>query len=463
MSHQNSPNRLFSIYIFILLFIVGVVFTFLVPPFQKPDEESHFNRTLALSQGVLSCSKGKTVIKIPEQYYAMTAFIKSYEMPLHPEHKLPSFISQIYLYSNKKADPIEMDVSAVCNFPIISYLPSLAGIFIGMSMGLNPYITFFLGRLILFITCFIWLIYLYRKTRYKSILVFVASIPMFLHQVSAYGYDGVTFMLTLTLFVMITGLMHKERISIRDYVALFTVSIIYLLNRSGGHELLLLFILLIPSQNIHAKKHRYIFYLFVLYTTIFGLYAATKFHAVTSFIGNGLPEGADPAKQIQFILNHPLQLILVMIKTTISRSIFYLQSMTGILGWLEYGIPHWMYAAYAAIGGWLVANGYNTKERRWTWYQIIAGFFVILINYVYILSIFYVVWTPVGAPVVNGVQGRYFLTLLPFVLLIAKGLANRFNIHHSLQNKYFIWIMIILSFSMTVGVIRTVLLRYYMM
>ncbi len=464
-SHQNNLNSFFEAYVFVLLFITGLAFTFLIPPFQKPDEESHFNRTLALVNGVTSCAPGYTVIMVPEQYYAMTAFIKSYEMPLHPDHKLPSFISQIYLHSNKKAAPIAMEVNAVCNFPIISYLPSALGVFIGLHVSPNPYVTFFLGRFTLFLACFIWLIYLYKKTKYKSLLLFVASIPMFLHQISAYGYDGATFLLTLTLFVKVTELMNKEQmIEVRDYISLSIISILYLLSRSGGHELLLLFILLIPPQKIHKKTYVYFLYMIVFYALMFGIYGLTKIHAVTSFIGNGLPAGADPVKQIQFILHHPLDLLMVLMKTSVLRSTFYVQSMIGILGWLEYGIPHWMYGAYAAIGIWLITIRNEKDNTNMSWYQIISGLTILLLNYVYILGIFYVVWTPVGAQIVNGVQGRYFLTSLPFVLYLAHNLVK--NPTKRVPHEYVLtrWIYIgsiALCMLINLYLINTIYHRYY--
>ncbi len=476
MSHQNSPNRFYITYIFVLLFIVGLTFTFLVPPFQKPDEESHFNRTIALVNGIMSCSSKHTVTSVPEQYYAMTSFIKSYEMPLHPEHKLPPFINKIYLNSNRNAKPISLDVSAVCNFPVISYLPSAIGVFIGLHVSPNPYVTFFLGRFTFFLACFIWLICLYKKTKYKSLLLFVASIPVFLHQISAYGYDGVTFLLTLTLFVKITELMNKEQmIEVRDYISLSIISMLYLLSRSGGHELLLLFILLIPPQKIHKKTHVYFLYMIAFYALMFGIYGLTKMHAVTSFIGNGLPAGANPAKQIQFVLHHPLDLLLVLIKTSVSRSTFYVQSMIGILGWLEYGIPHWMYGAYAAIGLWTIVDrrwnmDYGQQpmdggnKARMSWYQISIGSFVLLVNYLYILGIFYIVWTPVGAQIVNGVQGRYFLALLPFALYLAHNLGNNPTKRIAQEYLFTRWICIgsiALFMLINLYLINTIYHRYY--
>jgi uncharacterized membrane protein len=393
----------------------------------------------------------------------MIGFIKIYNLPLHPDHKMPPHIIQTYAKTNNNTALIQHDVSAVCNFPVISYLPSAIGVFIGMRISPNPYVTFFLGRFTLFLTCFIWLIYIYKKTKYKSLLLFVASIPMFLHQISAYGYDGVTFMLMLTLFVKVTELMSKDQmLKVRDYMSLSIISILYLLSRSGGHELLLLFILLIPPQKIHKKTYIYILYIIECYALMFGIYGLTKMHAVTSFIGNGLPAGADPSKQIQFILSQPVDVILVMIKTTVSRSMFYVQSMVGILGWLEYGIPHWMYVAYAALGGWIIVNTKHGTRNNLDRYHLIVGSFVVLLNYLYILGIFYVVWTPVEAQIVNGVQGRYFLPFVPIVLLMLKGIAEKLSLTYSFHKKYGIWILILISLIISISLIQTILVRYYM-
>ncbi|MEK7522962.1 MAG: hypothetical protein AAB569_05240, partial [Patescibacteria group bacterium] len=56
----------------ILYFLIPVqllIFTFLVPPFQKPDEQAHFEQSLLISKGYLSCTKkSNNMVPIEKKY-----------------------------------------------------------------------------------------------------------------------------------------------------------------------------------------------------------------------------------------------------------------------------------------------------------------------------------------------------------------------------------------------------------
>ena len=57
-----------KIYVYIAL-IFGVLFVFLTPPFQSPDEDSHFKKTYMVSKGVLypTVKKQKSGNYIPKE------------------------------------------------------------------------------------------------------------------------------------------------------------------------------------------------------------------------------------------------------------------------------------------------------------------------------------------------------------------------------------------------------------
>src|SRR3989344_7986882 len=57
--------------VFMFLALLLSVFTFLVPPFQKPDEPVHFYRIITLFQGQLTCdySSDRPHFRLPQSVY----------------------------------------------------------------------------------------------------------------------------------------------------------------------------------------------------------------------------------------------------------------------------------------------------------------------------------------------------------------------------------------------------------
>jgi len=115
----------------------------------------------------------------------------------------------------------------------------------------------------------------------------------------------------------------------------------------------------------------------------------------------------------------PLHVWTVMATTLSTSSIleFYGRSFVGLLGWLDAPLPDAVYAAFAVILGaasaWtLLFAGWNDAARARVAVAVIALGSALLIPLLLLLM-----WTSFDSPVVDGVQGRYFM--LPALLLAA--------------------------------------------
>ena len=76
----------------------------------------------------------------------------------------------------------------------------------------------------------------------------------------------------------------------------------------------------------------------------------------------------------------------------------------------------------------------------------------------------YLIWTPVGAGYVEGVQGRYFLPLLVFLpIFVAVGRSPIADWNFERAVNVFRWITIVLFPLVTIGVLQTTVIgRYYL-
>jgi hypothetical protein len=125
-----------------------------------------------------------------------------------------------------------------------------------------------------------------------------------------------------------------------------------------------------------------------------------------------LVPGADLAGQLRHVLGHPLAFLAAAAGTTAALLPAWLEGMVGNLGHFDVEIP----AAATALGLAAVAAS-ATLERsplpRSGRLLLPATFLVCALA---VLAMAYLGWTPVGSDRIQGVQGRYFLPILPFAL-----------------------------------------------
>ncbi len=130
--------------------------------------------------------------------------------------------------------------------------------------------------------------------------------------------------------------------------------------------------------------------------------------------------GQDTVGQIEFLLNNPLSFLVTLYNMTFfnySDTIF--QALIGVFGAYDTPLPVlFTTIGYALIAFILFTNDKSEIKARRLSLKIRIGIMSLAI--VYLLSIFlamYLFATPVGSPLISGVQGRYF-SFIPYILLV---------------------------------------------
>jgi uncharacterized membrane protein len=200
----------------ILFFLIPVqllIFIFLVPPFQKPDEQPHFEKSLIMSKGYFFCEeKSNNTVPLEKKY---TDFIKTPYLDLMTHQKSAKLPLQVFMQDlfskNQENKQVNFNIDHLCSFPIVSYIPQAFSIWILSFFNTNRIQTIYLVRLTMAILGYFWFLYLYRKIAesYKLILLFTFALPMTLHQISSFSYDALHIMFGLTFFTLI---INKEKI-----------------------------------------------------------------------------------------------------------------------------------------------------------------------------------------------------------------------------------------------------------
>jgi uncharacterized membrane protein len=138
---------------------------------------------------------------------------------------------------------------------------------------------------------------------------------------------------------------------------------------------------------------------------------------------------ADPAAQARAVLLDPLGFLAVAARSTARQGVEWIESLVGYLGWFNVKLPLLAYVLVpcslllATLTNGRDAHALDGRSRLWlVGLGLASGLLLILACYVW--------WTPLHSPVVRFVQGRYFLPVLPLLLLACPSVELHFGRRH---------------------------------
>lgn len=441
-------------YLFWFYFVLlGLFFVFVVPPFQKPDEGTHFNKALLISYGQLNCSQ-KT-FRYQQKYDLLREDKHLKNIPFNSGGIMPVSLYKRPLLATSNEKQLVEGKTEGCQMPIVGYLPQALSLLIIRPLGFNHFVDFFSGRLAMFLVTIGFVIWLFKKVREPIILyplLLMLALPMSLYQLTSYSYDAVQLLLMAVYFVLVMQLklgIVKDR---RAWWLMMGAACLMLLSRKGTEPLIILMPLLLFTK---AKKKYWLVWLIPLFLAVFFLITNLSLLGFES-AKQVLDIHTDSQAQKQLMFERPGYFLTVLANTVHESQDFYIKSLIGKLGWLEYELPSWIYFFMASLFGWvlfyLVSFGKRLSSRfgYFDWLILLS---ILGGNYLYLMILEYLSWSPVGNHVVVGVQGRYFLYLLPILIWF---LVLSFQ---KTVSRYLILVLIVVSILL--GIFGVTIKRYY--
>jgi len=444
--------------LFYFCFFSFIIFGILIPPLNKPDEVIHYIKAVAVSRGILTCSKEE--VPVPSNTLSIlnrkevTRAIQNRggKVDWHSYPKSPLDIDGY----NKKA---LLKTTDVCAFPWVSYLPQAIAIRITTELRFNDILIFYSGRLAIYMCAVLGLFFISRilsNSPFKYAFYTAFLMPMSLQQLSAYNYDGIHIILGFLTSALFLKYYLAKKISIKNLL-IFLASLGFFLISKGGYYAFALLIVPLVWKKYGKRGILYFCALIILFFIPFLF--ALKPLLYNLFFTN-------PVVQSQSTINAPLQLAylklfpssipLIISKTWEQKINEYVLNIIGNFGWLDTPLELHL----LVIGGLLIGLGLfflqtykaplDTKQSR---IIIMLFLLIVIIEYLFLQFIFYLSWTSVGNLVVEGVQGRYFIVLLPLIFSIAIIFAHNKNV------KFFILIFFVFAYFLSIG--NQLFLRYY--
>jgi len=440
-----------KLFIFIAL-TFGLLYVFLLPPFQSVDEGMHFYRTYQISTGRLiakkvHCKIGDELPKSLSSFYEIyVPFIRNINKKTTTKD-----ITHIFKLPLEKDNMVFTEFANTALYSPVCYLTQLPGVMIAKALNSPLAVIYYAGRLSNLLS-YCLLVYFAIKIIpfFKLPMLLLSLMPMSLSLAGAFTCDvavlGLNF-LWIALILRLIVSYKDNKMSPRNIPAIITTAafLAFLIALTKSYILLLPLIFLIPFQTFKTRKQYILFMTSVIFAAIAGFSIWSLY--ISGLTLNMNTTCADVTSQIIFIKTHPLQYIGILLKTFVIKTPRLIITMIGVLGWQDVKLDWITYIIYPILIYFSVAtDNFNFKLRKWQKHLIIIN---TVIGTIITYTSLYLMWSPVGNNVVLGLNGKYFIPMMLPLLLLFKNNTSKLDYENVKMAILICLILILFSSEMS--------------
>ncbi len=421
-----GEKRFGRFFVPLMVFFLGISYMCATSPFIHPDDDYHYNSALYMSSIILGQND---VQYIEEEYFRPDKF------------NLYSSDNDAFVRMNNELLTVQatsIDKKMYCHnrsdrlkHPIV-YLFSALGISIGRLLGLNFTWTYYLG--IVFNLLFYSLmtgVAAWNCHKMRTGILIISTLPAAIHQATSVSYDVVMNAMVLVFVAYVLKVAEEERdVTWKDTGILILISAIFVpVKIIYGIFLLILFA--IPCKRYkgaidYCLKNGSIFLVSGIASIIsrfsvlnyeFGIAAANINTAQKSVGGTDIVLHAEKYGLVD-VLKNPVGMVWIMINTLKVESVKWFKDAFGSsLGAFSIGINNkFIYSFILLLVFCVFLEAYHIKALGWR-LRILS--ITASLGMIFLMMLAMVTWTTYGSNVIEGVQGRYFIPLIPIVCLAA--------------------------------------------
>lgn len=398
--------------------VFGLIYLFALPAYSAPDEAAHaytayYQSSRLLGQEALD-ENGYVLVRAEDRAYVKwqnSANIGSYEQVYNHFFSM----SQDNTMVSTKRVPLDV--------PGYVYLPQIVGLTVGRLLNLGNIPMLFLARLLglaFYLGC-VWLSI--RVAPFgKGIFMVTALLPIALENGASFSYDGMVNGLSFLFIACVLHLAYrKEKIGIRDW-AVLSVLLALLAPIKVVYVLLGFLCLLIPAKKLPKKRTLFIGTAVVLAAGAVAILIprASYLLNVVTRESNSLSYTTAEGYTVGYFLQEPTEFIKIYLNSFVESQDFYLQTMLGgSLAWLDLPLTWTLLFGFGALL--LYASIQKDGEEQYLGLKekSICGVTAVAVCCACMLTML-LAWTSKSSDTIAGVQGRYFLPVLPLILLMLR-------------------------------------------
>ena len=410
----------------------GPAIVLIHPPLRAPDEAAHFLRAYGVAQGDIVPSTvdgmGRKGIHLPARLAADFQFFE--EVRYRVGARDLSYREVLSGFANRPTDisvhigaPIFVLYTGSEGYSPIPYLPYVAAALIARAADLDFVNTLYLMRFAGFAAFTAIIAYAIALVPFFGwTFVAIAMLPAALYSRAVISADGAS--LAAAMMVVALSLRGAARIT-HHGVAESLWMAACLLTKPPQIAFTLLALMQRPMRESLARWRSIVlvtlpgvlllaFWLFVSAGDTGTWRYAEDQVGVRDF---------DPVWKLGYMLEHPGHFLSASLQT-FDASVEIGKQMIGVLGWLDTTLQDWTYPVlgvliFAALFASMELDG-ATRRR-----VAIVALVAFLAYGLAVFLICYLAWTPISADRIHGVQGRYFIIVLPLVAIMLSALMRR--------------------------------------
>lgn len=411
--------------------VLSLTLSILIPPLQSPDENAHLQRAYSLLDNRFFIQHNSPEHPANQQVDAgLRRYIDHWQaaIPTKRDRQVTADLEARAREPRFAGQEIEVFNGAAAYFPVL-YAPASVGL--GLARGLDQPVWIANGwartAMTVMAISFVALALVIARAGMFTIAG-VALLPMTLAQLGSSNLDAMSISLGLLAVALLTSgaLGGASRHSIP--AAWTTGSAWALLALLVWTKPVFLAVLAVPlfwGLRYREDRRNLIWTGLVLVGLLLWMS-----HMSQNFVDIRVIKSGSTLASLGSALLAPLDTITLLWTTLVIKGRFYWETMVGVLGWLDTPLTPRVYVAAAALlASCLVAdalypNAAGVVER--------SGFVVSLVAYVVLsMLVMLAAWVPPAGGAIEGVQGRYFLPVLPLLALALgsdRGLSPRIGV-----------------------------------
>lgn len=392
-----------------------------IPVGRGHDETIHWIKVFEISEGTL-------ISPIDSETGISTAFLPAGVEEIVKERKYGEFryVDNIPLLNNKLNynERIKIENPRAESYCFIQYIPEVAGILIGKLITQNPLLLAYMARIGNIITCTIIMYFAIKLIPFgKNILLILATIPIAIEGFATISSDGITTSIC-ALFIAYTFYIafdKNKKCGKKEVLILAIMGAVLSLCKIVYMPLIFL-TLIIPKDKFKSKKSKIIsiFIIVILGLVCNFMWLGYKF--LPTIVNSANVESNDTLEKILTIITNPVEYVQKILYTIGYKGSNYFITLFG--GQLEWNETIKIEIIPYAIGiiATIIAMSQDNNKYKLTKFQKTIILLIVLTIILLVFTALYTTWSNKRLNYIDGVQGRYFLPILPLVLILISNL-----------------------------------------
>lgn len=414
----------------LLCFLIGLLcvlpLIFLTPPFQVPDEPQHFYRAYQLSELHIfpSVENGKVGALLPSSLIQLS----SNYLNTRALHTSRPIVKRTWSLVSEKLDvPLNrntrefIDFSGAAFYSPAPYFPQSLAIATGRYFGASALSLLYLGRLanaliaVLLLSFSVWC-----TPRAKLAFMVAGLLPMSAYLYSSLSPDAMVIVCAYLFTALSLRAVEDERWSLPNLFIAIVCATVFCSIKVVYAPLLLVSLPIVFIGRRWWKLLSCQIAVILIPLAITGGWL----HVISDRIIS-IKAGTSVALQAQYVMSHPFRFIQAVAHAFLWNDFFFFDTI-GVLGWLSIRLPVISYALAVVAFGIALMSHDDARPGKHNlillWWLILAGCCSGLL-----MLALYLYWSTIGGNVVEGVQGRYFIPIIPLVAAAIAGAVSAIN------------------------------------